>query len=99
MTRKQYLDGDCTHREYYAQYVNKKVLSHVKKDIGEDRILTSIDPNFADINLKAWDSVFFFGLPKYIRNELRNNGDFPTIAGAVCIAKEAARQIQEETDA
>lgn len=94
-TRKDYLEGRCDHRAYYAQFVSAGVRQCVAQSIGVKCIRASADPYFNDIPLPRWDSVFQ-PIPAGIASALRAAGDYPTLAGAVCIAKEAARQIKEE---
>ena len=97
-TRQQYLDGECTMREYYAQFVNEGTKRIIRDTIGEDAILQSTDPHLNDIPLARWDSVGMSALRTADRNEqMRECGDYMTLAGLVCIAKEAARQIQDES--
>lgn len=98
-TRKEYLDGAVSHREYYAQFVTEGVKQLVEKRIGIDRLKKSTDEHLNDIPLKTWDNLFSTGVPKYIGDKLREAGDFPTMAGAVCILKEAARQILDSQEA
>jgi len=88
--RKQYMAHKCTHQEYYAQFVNDDIKRHVISVIGEKAILESQDPYFNDISIKLWDSIM-----PYTQGWLRDAGDYPTLSSAVCIAKEAARQIRE----
>lgn len=95
ITRKQYLNHGSSHREYYAQFVNIRAKSLVKKFIGIDRLRESTDESFNDIPLKKWDSLIYFIDYESI-NKLKDAGDFLTIAGGVCLLKEAARQILEE---
>lgn len=93
-TRQAYLDGKCSHREYYGQFVNASVLAIVASHVGKDAILKSSDEHLNDIPLKRWDAVFH-ACPAWIAAAMREAGDFPTLAGMVCIAKEAANQIRE----
>lgn len=70
MTRKEYLDGPREtskerHREYYSQFVNKKVKEHVIKGIGLDDILSSTDEHFNDIRLSRWDNLFMINPNPY----------------------------------
>lgn len=102
ITRKQYLDatraeGPAMHRAYYGQFVTEGIKSRVLNHFGLAEILASEDPSFNDIALQRWDNVLNWnGLPAETAKLLRAMGDYPTMAGAVCIAKEAARQIKEE---
>jgi len=91
-TRLQYLAGECTHREYYAQFVTDKVKSNVIRYIGRINIETSNDKSFNDIPLRKWANI---GIPVDIVDALKEAGDGYSLAGAVCINKEAAKQIRE----
>jgi len=90
-TREQYLDGKCTHREYYAQFVSERTKSSVLSAIGLDSLLASTDKHLNDIPLKTWDRIY----PGVSRDLWQSVGDYATLAGLVCINKEAARQIIE----
>jgi len=95
-TRKQHLKGECTHREYYAQFVTKDVIQYVVDHIGKDRILSSKDPvRFNDIPLIHWDMrrpAFGFA------EKMKAAGDSLTLAGKNCILKEAAKQFYESSN-
>ena len=86
------MDGECTHREYYSQFVNDNVRGMVKDRIGVDRIQKSTDKHLNDIPLREWDNV---GLPYGIRELLSQANDCFSMANQVCILKEAARQLIE----
>ena len=100
MTRQEYLGFAGTpksgkaHREYYAQFVDGGVVARVRAGIGARRIRASKDPHLNDIPLGMWDRIFV-PVPHRINESMRAQGDYPTIAGMVCIAKEAAHQIVE----
>lgn len=93
-SRQDYLDHKCTHREYYAQFVTPEIVSLVEHRIGRMDILTSRDEHFNDIPLNRWDNLQW-EITCHIDGPLRKAGDFPTLSGCVCTAKEAARQIAE----
>lgn len=83
ITRKQYLDMECTHREYYAQFVTPHTMGVVVDFIGADKIMNSTDEHMNDIPLAKWD---------------RLHGIIPkcnSISDTVCTAKEAAKQFKE----
>lgn len=92
--RQDYIDGEVSHREYYAQFVNTQILNLALR-IGKSRLIASSDSHFNDIPLNEWDRLsrefIFTGLDE----QLRSCGDYLTMAGRVCILKEAARQIVE----
>lgn len=105
-TRKDYLaaPGPEAHRKYYAQFVTAGVLQLVSRCIGVKRIKGSAD--LGDIPLCEWDR-----LNESIKTLcLSRMGDINgavsvnaygqrsiawALSDAVCIAKEAARQIKE----
>jgi hypothetical protein len=94
MNRQDYMSGKCTHREYYGQYVTKRVIEKVRRYVGKEAILASRDEHLNDIKLAVWDGLGMFW-PKSEAEKMRANGDFLTAAGKVCILKEAAQQIKE----
>lgn len=79
-TRLQRLNNECTHSEYYAQWVTEHTRNTVINIIGIDRLLKSTDENLNDIPLGLWDS-----LPLYHSGFSKSD--------IVCVGKEAARQI------
>lgn len=96
ITRREYMDNpSITHREYYGQFVTDHIKQYVRKNIGVSRLLKSEDEHMNDIPLGIWDA-----LPHtlYIGNKFKEAGDFSTAAGYVCLYKEAARQIVEQTN-
>lgn len=93
-TRKQYLNGECTHREYYAQFVTEYIKETVLNQIGLDKILASTGDSLNDIPLSNWDMMR--QLPRSTFDHLKESGDYMTLAGKVCICKEAAKQIKED---
>ena len=90
--RNDYMQGKITHRQYYSQFVNDNVKQMIIDKIGKDKLLNSEDEYFNDIPLYLWDNI---GLPCGINDLLKQAGDFYTLAGQVCILKEAGRQIKE----
>jgi len=90
-TREDYLADRCTHREYYAQFVTEEMKARLLRYLGIERLLASKDEHLNDIPLRTWD--LFIAYPLAI--SLKSVGDYSTIAGNVCIAKEAARQLIE----
>lgn len=89
-TRKEYLDGAISHREYYAQFVTDDTRKVVIRYIGLDALRASANENLNDIPLSTWDT-----LPKEYNKAAYNAADSykMTIGMWVCIAKEAANQI------
>ena len=95
-TRQDYLDGKCTHREYYAQFVTLAIKEAVVRRWGKEQITGAFkaDEHLNSIPLASWDD-FVLRRRQEIENQIRLAGDFWSLAGGVCVAKEAARQIAE----
>jgi hypothetical protein len=89
-TRDQYLNGKCTHRQYYAQLVTE---SHrlAAESFGIDNLRRAFaeDEHFNSIPLASWDAR------AGLRADYKSLGDGRSLAGDVCILKEAARQLIE----
>jgi hypothetical protein len=88
-SREQYLSGECANADYYAQFVTEAARQIVLNTIGRERILKSTNKYLNDIPLHLWDRLSF---PV---KGLKEAGDYLTLAGKVCIAKEIARQYKE----
>lgn len=92
-TRHQYLTNQCTHRQYYAQFVTPSCKAKVKSAIGMDLLLASTDPHFNDIPLGEWDRLAPGIMPA---DTLCAAGDWASLGGQICTLKEAACQLIEE---
>jgi hypothetical protein len=92
-TRRDYLNKKCTHREYYAQFVTTSYVNSVASKIGLSRLLKSEDPDFNDIPLREWDML---PIPVGTHSLMISLEDYLTMAGAVSMSKEAARQAVEK---
>ena len=90
--RKQYLQGECTHRQYYSQFVTKETKKRLLSHITKLEIIKSKDKHLNDIELERWDRIPALSSTN---EKMRKKGDFLTLAGKVCIFKEAAIQIKE----
>ena len=91
--RKQYLNKECTHRQYYGQFVTPATKAHVLRGIGLAELKNSNDPYFNDIPLHKWDGLVA-NCPGSAT--FSKAGDYYTLAGGICLLKEAARQILED---
>jgi len=91
-TRNDYLNGKCTSREYYAQFVTRYEKALVASQFGKKKLAEEAkkDAHLNGIALQEWDN-----LARFINTNMRTHGDCLTLAGAVCILKEAARQVAE----
>lgn len=101
-TRADYMAGNCTHNEFYAQFVTPAILQLVKSQIGKARIKKSQDPNLDDIPIAHWDTLYSRMLFCLDRKKFKrlSSPDAPagvmgwSLSDSICIAKEAARQIK-----
>jgi hypothetical protein len=84
--------GTASHCAYYAQFVTPAHFARLRRYA--DRIKSSTDPHFNDIPLAVWDALAV-PVPAETAATMRQCGDYPTLAGAVCTLKEAARQMRD----
>ena len=93
-TNKDNLEGKCTHREFYAQFVTDDTIKQVGKIFG-DRLHSAKDNHFnsnSGFKLREWDRLWL--TPNQI-NKVKSVGGTNTRSTKVCILKEAARQYVE----
>lgn len=96
-TRKQYMAGECTHEQYYGQFVTPAVIQTVLQKIDEAQIKRSTDPAFNDIPLYKWDWLHSHIGTLVGRALMEANGGIGySLSDTVCVAKAAARMIKEE---
>ena len=96
-TRKQYMDNEVSHAEYYAQF-GIHLIKLVENRIGKKRILESSDPHLNDIPWVEWD-MLESSVRRLVGGMLREyNGPKAgvSLSDCVCAAKSAARIIKSE---
>jgi hypothetical protein len=98
--RQEYMENKVTHREYYGQYVTEDIKQMVVKRFSVEELKDALeyDEHLNNIPLRNWDilaSIFTLYL-NIFREQLKKNGDDYSLAGGVCILKEAAKQVVEE---
>jgi hypothetical protein len=97
ITRKEYLYGDATHRQYYGQFVTDAVTEAVCMGIGRSAIVNSADPHFNDIHLARWDALYRTLLRLCGEKILQSNdGCGVALSDIVCVAKAAAQLVREK---
>lgn len=96
ITRKQYLNGEVSHHDYYAQF-GKHLVSLVGSRFGIDRIKASTDPHFNDIPLNKWDNLAITVRMTVGRMLAEANGGGVSLSDCVCSAKAAAQIIREDS--
>jgi len=95
-TRKQYMSKECSHKEYYSQFVCTSLRDTVKQFIGIERIMKSKDESFNDIPLKEWDNLAPIVRMHCGQSITKANGTGGiSLSDCVCTAKAAAKQIKE----
>ena len=98
--RKMYLAEVITHREYYGQFVTDAVRELVKNTFGIAALkaASSSEKGLSSISLAKWDHLVSTSLKHHsdVQSMLKIAGDYLTLAGGVCLLKEAAQQIIEQ---
>lgn len=95
-TRKQYLDNECTHDQYYGQFVTESTINTVLSYFSKEKLTEyyASDKNLKNIKLSVWDRM-----PLYAATyKMKDCGDWLTASGHVCILKRAARMIIEDSN-
>lgn len=98
MTRKDYMDGKVTHREYYASICKSAGLAFGDESRIVKRCRNSKDPHYNDIPLSEWDMMAMFS-KRSLSSAFKMHDDFYSDAGGVCACKEAVRQAVERVRA
>lgn len=100
--RTDYLNKKCTHHEYYRQLINASTREIVLANftVDELRIAIQSENGLSSIPLKSWDNIAERFTFKYKNGQVSFHmlGDYPTLAGLVCLLKETARVIIEEQE-
>lgn len=97
--RQDYMNGKCSHREYYAQFVTPAVKQMVMDRIGLKELVRSTDEHLNDIPLNVWDNLAGSTRLALMRGDYSCTlriADDNSLASQVCALKEAAKQIKEE---
>jgi len=97
-TRDQRMCDECTHEEYFRQFVTSAVLNTVRLAVGLERIMESTDPHLNDIPMGCWDRMeHSIGqeIIKVKREQGLGERRGYSNSDAVCTAKQAARMMQE----
>lgn len=95
-TRKQYLDGECTHEDYYNQFCDSWTETVIlsRYNIRFLREKFSDDENLNNIPLALWDNMAYgLMMSLELNKKMRKHGDYPTVSGCVCILKQSVRNI------
>lgn len=97
ITRQQYMNGECTHDEYYSDVLsdlNFQPLSDKEKE--RYRAALKKDKHLNTIPLASWDGMAALRR-EIITNALKARGDFWSLAGGVCVMKQFVKNQCNET--
>ena len=98
ITRQQYLQNTNLHNEYYGQFVTNDIRQMVLQRFGIKQLaeVHQEDEDLNNIPLVNWDGLGIYLLhdsPFLNHNLIKETQQGYSNAGAVCILKEAARQL------
>lgn len=98
-TRDDYINCNCSHNEYYGQFVTNRHKNLVINAFGIEKLEAAYKSGsfFNTIPLSLWDNLTNSLISDSSNEALRKAGDFPTLAGRICILKEAATKVVKET--
>jgi hypothetical protein len=94
-TRAQYLAGECSHQQYYAQFVNQWILDCVKGRNGINQLLEGENNSFNNIPLSWWDRINIMSSVDQQLWAAANGSPYYSLSDNLCIQKAAARMIVE----
>lgn len=107
-TRKQYMNHECTHDQYYSSVLNSLGKGRVDYVllmlIPRQQLLASTDEHFNDIPLSKWDAGHeaITRLVRWDMMEQTWNGEPPprgtvywSLSDSVCVLKQAAKEFVE----
>lgn len=91
-TRQDYMNGLCSHDDYYSQFVNENIKLLVLERFNIEILQSAyaVDHHFNSLPLPIWDKLT---LLFSCNNEMKILGDYSTLAGKVCILKQAAKML------
>jgi len=103
-TRKEYMNGDISHQDYYMQFATEEMKRKVIRDITIEAIKNSKDEHLNDIPLHRWDLLsgcMFRGSQCMVRptvskecaEKIYEAGEGISPATMVCIYKAIAKDL------
>jgi hypothetical protein len=95
-TRKQYMNRECDHQTYYAQFVTESHRRLVDNVFKVERLASYKDQvYFNDAANQRWDNLAGICHQYTDRSKLKQAGEGWSLTTNICILKEAARQLVE----
>lgn len=97
-TRSERLNNECTHDQYYSQFVTDSIKNIVRDRFGIKQLKSAFndDKSFNSIPLIKGDALAELLKYENVGHKMRELGDYPTLAGLVCVLKYAARHLINE---
>ena len=96
-TRHQYLNSECTHSDYYDQFVTPAIKGIVLSRYSKRQLTDALaqDKHLNSIPLASWDGLgaSLKATPTGLGEKMKEAGDYLTLAGIVCVLKAAAISI------
>lgn len=92
-TKYDLLNGNCTHEQYYTQFIAPRIVQIVAGMIGTDWIKSSKSSSFDDIPAQRWLAVGTF-LQTMLAPTFSKHGDFVSVYSAIIVAKYTAKIIK-----
>lgn len=96
-SRKDYMSGICTHKEYYGQFFSEGLCNAIVNRIGPEKILNSTNPHLNDIPLALWDKLADL-VKSYTEKHFRAVNSCMSLSDCVCIAKTIAHVWKERQE-
>jgi hypothetical protein len=91
-TRKEYMDNKVTFEQFYTSVANEAGVGYFPPDF-LDRVRKALadgDEHLNTIPIATWDRLAELVAPR-IASALKKHGDFYSLAGGVCVMKQAAK--------
>lgn len=89
--RNDYLEGNCTHQEYYAQFIVPSTYTFIKERIGMDTLRRSTNIHFNDVIRCIGSSKWIWDYTPIDLDKLRLANDFNSANTRTCVGKAAAK--------
>jgi hypothetical protein len=86
------MNHECTFNQYYSQFVTEKMVNQVVTVFGKENLEKAFneDKHLNTIQLMRWDNFGSAINNGFLNNQMKECGDYTTLAGLVCISKTAA---------
>ena len=91
-TKKAYMAGECTHEQYYAQFITDDGIHMVQRSTAFKRMIKKGSKDTSSVEVQIWDLI---GTDGEAVTLLKSMGDCWSMSAAVCINKAIALQLLE----